>query len=80
MKMKKILTCMALVAFLALASCGSKDCRCYEFVNGRWTGPHTTLTADGTPCSSLNSVSMLCNEMDDPILNPGDIGVDTKKK
>lgn len=78
--MKKTLIALAALCLLGLASCNSKNCRCYEFVNGRWTGPHTTLAADGTRCNTLNTRERLCNEMEDPILNPDDIGVDYKKK
>lgn len=78
--MKKLLLPLAALAMLALASCDGKSCRCYEVVNGRWTGPATTVTAAGTRCSDLNNSYRKCNEMDDPILDPNDIGVDTKKK
>lgn len=71
---------LAAIAALGLTSCGTKDCRCYELVSGRWTGPRTTVTTVGTPCNSLNNRTFLCNEMDEPILDPSGIGVDTKKK
>lgn len=76
--MKKLL--IIAVCALALASCDSKSCRCYEMVGSRWTGPNTTLTAAGTRCSDLNNPTRKCNEMDDPILDPNDIATDTKKK
>lgn len=78
--MKKIILPLAATCLLALASCDGKSCRCYEMVGGRWTGPSTTVTAAGTRCNDLNSAYRKCNEMDDPILDPDDIGVDTKKK
>ena len=78
MKLKLIIF-LALGA-IALSSCGDKSCRCYELVNAHWTGPNTTYVADGTRCSDLNNRTRLCNEMDEPILDPHDIGVDTKKK
>lgn len=78
MKFKLIL--LFALGALALASCDSKSCRCYELVNAHWTGPNTTVTTAGTRCSALNNSYRVCNEMDDPILNPDDIGVDTKKK
>ena len=31
-------------------------------------------------CSELNTSNRMCNEMDDPIIDPDDIGVDYKKK
>lgn len=65
---------------LALASCDTKDCRCYDYQGNRWVGPHTTVTTAGTPCSSLNSPTHYCNEMDDPIINPDDIAIGKKKK
>ena len=78
--MKLKLTLLLALGALALASCDSKSCRCYELVGSRWTGPNTTVTTAGTRCSALNNSYRVCNEMDDPILNPDDIGVDTKKK
>lgn len=78
--MKRRLTLILALGALALASCDSKSCRCYELVNTHWTGPNTTVTAAGTRCSDLNNSYRVCNEMDDPILDPDDIGVDTKKK
>lgn len=78
--MKKLIVALAALMALGFTSCGSKNCRCYEMVGGRWTGPHTTSALAGTACSSLNNPHYLCNEMDEPILDPSDIGVDTKKK
>ena len=76
--MKKIL--IIAICTLALASCDSKSCRCYSKVNSHWTGPSTTVTTAGTRCSDLNNATTKCNEMDDPILDPNDIAVDSKKK
>jgi hypothetical protein len=78
--MKKLLILALGAIALTLSSCDSKSCRCYELVNTQWTGPNTTVTAAGTRCSDLNNHYRVCNEMDDPILDPRDIGVDTKKK
>jgi hypothetical protein len=78
--MKLKLTLLLALGALALASCDTKSCRCYEMVNAHWTGPNTTVAAAGTRCSDLNNYYRVCNEMEDPILNPNDIGVDTKKK
>ena len=78
--MKKLLLSLAALSLLGLASCDSKSCRCYELVGNRWTGPSTTSTMAGTRCNELNTSYRMCNEMDDPILNPDDIGVDNKKK
>lgn len=79
--MKKTLAPLLLVlGVLALTSCDSKDCRCYELSGSHWTGPYTTVTTAGTRCADLNNRTRKCNEMDEPILNPDDIGVDTKKK
>ena len=78
--MKKIFLAIAALSLLGLASCDGKSCRCYDLVGSRWTGPSTTSTLAGTRCSELNTTRRVCNEMDDPILNPDDIGVDTKKK
>ena len=78
--MKLKLTLLLALGALALASCDSKSCRCYELVNAHWTGPSTTVTAAGTRCASLNNSYRVCNEMEDPIIDPSDIGVDTKKK
>ena len=78
--MKKLLILALGTIALTLSSCDSKSCRCYELVNAHWTGPNTSYVAAGTRCSDLNNSYRKCNEMDDPILNPEDIGVDTKKK
>ena len=78
--MKKLLIALAAISLLGLASCGGKNCRCYERVNDRWTGPTTTYASEGTRCNSLNNNYRLCIEMDEPIINPDDIGVDYKKK
>lgn len=75
--MKIRLAILALTA-MAMASCNTKDCRCYELVGNHWTGPQTTLADAGTPCASLNSNTRKCNEMEDPILDPGDIAVGKK--
>ena len=78
--MKLKFTLLLALGALALASCDSKSCRCYELINTQWTGPNTSYVAAGTRCSDLNSRTRLCNEMDEPIIDPHDIGVDTKKK
>ena len=78
--MKKLLILALGTIALTLSSCDSKSCRCYELVNAHWTGPNTSYVAAGTRCSDLNNSYRKCNEMDDPILDPEDIGVDTKKK
>ena len=80
MKLKLKLILILVLGATALASCDGKSCRCYELVGNRWTGPNTTVTAAGTRCNQLNNSYRVCNEMDDPILDPSDIGVDTKKK
>ena len=77
---KVTLLTLAAIAVMVFTSCGTKNCRCYEKVGGRWTGPRTTATMAGTVCSSLNERTLICNEMDDPILNPDDIAVDEKTK
>ena len=78
--MKKLFLAIAALSLLGLASCDGKSCRCYELVGKRWTGPTTTSTVAGTRCSELNTTHRVCNEMDDPIIDPDDIGVDYKKK
>ena len=79
--MKKTLAPLLLVSgILLLASCDTKECRCYELSGTRWTGPSTTMTTAGTRCADLNDRTRKCNEMDEPILNPDDIGVDEKNK
>ncbi len=78
--MKKTIIALVALAALAFTSCGTKDCRCYQLIGGRWTGPRTTVTTSGTPCNTLNDQTLRCDEMDDPILDPSEMGVDTKKK
>ena len=80
MKTKLTITLLLTLGAIALTSCDSKSCRCYELVGSHWTGPNTTVTAAGTRCSALNNNYRVCNEMDDPILDPNDIATDTKKK
>lgn len=85
--MKKSLTLLLLLGTLAMVSCNpavvsysAKECRCYELANSHWTGPHTRITSSANRCSDLNSRTRLCNEMDEPIIDPNDIGVDEKKR
>lgn len=79
--MKKTLLPLVAVALLALLqSCDTKECRCYDFINGSWTGPNASYTSYDNRCADLNTRERLCNEMEDPILDPRDIGVDTKRK
>lgn len=79
--MKKIAILLIIAGVTTLASCTftTKNCRCYEYIGSRWTGPRTTTASAGTPCSSLNTKTYQCNEMDDPILDPNDIAEDFKK-
>lgn len=77
--MKKTLLSLMAVTAILFASCDTKECRCYTLNGSRWTGPSTTYTSAGTPCASLNTSTNQCNEMDDPIIDPGDIAVGKKK-
>lgn len=77
--MKKTVILLSIAGALAVASCNTKSCRCYEFNNGRWTGPFTYSAYQGTPCGNLNSTTTLCNEMEDPVLDPDDIAIGKKK-
>lgn len=70
---------LAVAGVMALASCDTKECRCYNYQNNRWTGPFTYGTAVGTPCRELNNPNRYCNEMDDPIIDPNDIAIGKKK-
>lgn len=82
--MKKIIVLMLVVGALALAACTNatayrtKECRCYDLVRDHWVGPSAKLTYYDSPCSSLNNSRRVCNEYDDPIIDPNDIGVDYK--
>lgn len=76
--MKKILILVLVAGAGLLTSCDTKSCRCYEYVNGRWTGPSTTITLAGTACGDLNSGTTYCNEEDDPIIDPDDIAIGKK--
>jgi len=71
--MKKLAVLILIAGAFAMTSCTTKSCRCYEYTNGRWTGPYTYSTYAGNSCGSLNTPTTLCNEMDDPILDPDDI-------
>ncbi len=77
--MKKIAILLLVAGAFAMTSCDTKSCRCYEYNNVRWTGPFTYSTYSGNPCESLNTSTTVCNEMDDPILDPDDIAVGKKK-
>lgn len=77
--MKKFGILMAAIGLLSLCSCNVKECRCYHFDGNRWNGPNASYTSPDTKCSSLNNNSTLCNEMDDPILNPDDIAIGKKR-
>jgi len=82
MKHSKLLFAAAAAALL-LSSCdmvlNTKNCRCYELTDGRWTGPTTEVASPSRQCSSFNTASLLCNEMDEPILDPSEIAVGKKK-
>lgn len=77
--MKKYAFLAAAATTLLLSSCNVKECRCYQFSNGKWTGPNASYTSPGTACNSLNNNTTQCNEMDDPIIDPNDIAVGKKK-
>ena len=57
MKQKRILAALVLLGAVALASCDSKVCYCYD-------GPHETTqyTNSDTPCSSLGRGGVGCVE------------------
>ncbi len=78
--MKKMSFLLIVAGIMMLASCtfATKNCRCYEYLGSRWTGPHIATTAEGTPCNRLNSTTYQCNEMLDPIIDPNDIAEDFK--
>lgn len=77
--MKKSIITIAILGALSLASCGTKECRCYEQINSQWTGPYTTYASSSTRCAELNTRTLYCNEMNDPIIDPRDIAQDGKK-
>ena len=67
---KTVFSILAVAGILALASCDTKECRCYE-VSGNRVIKVTTSTMAGTPCSDLNTPrTRKCDEMSDPELNP----------
>ena len=77
--MKKIVfSIIAIAGMLALASCDTKECRCYEYNGSRWVKKYTS-TFTGTRCSDLNTSTYQCDEMSDPEIDPNSIGEDTKK-
>jgi len=69
-----------LILLTGVQSCSVKQCRCYNKTNGTWTGPVTTAVLDNTDCKSYNTDTRICNEYDDPIVDPGSIATDSKKK
>ena len=76
--MKKATLLLAAAGLFTLASCDTKECRCYEYNGTRWIRANTTTLA-GTRCSDLNTSTYQCDEMTDPVIDPNDIGGDTKK-
>lgn len=77
--MKKVTLLLMLAGILALSSCNMKECRCYQYQDGRWYGPNAAYTSPDTKCAALNNSTTFCNEMDDPIINPDDIAIGKKK-
>jgi len=76
--MKKATLLLAAAGLFVLASCDTKECRCYEYNGTRWVKKYTS-TFTGTRCSELNTNTYVCDEMTDPEIDPNDIGGDTKK-
>ena len=76
--MKKTIPALAAIAMLTLASCDTKECRCYEYTGTRWVRT-TTSTLAGTACNSLNTDTYKCDEMSDPVIDPNDIASKKKK-
>lgn len=76
--MKKIILILAVVGSVALASCDTKQCRCYEYNGTRWVRTDTYILADRA-CRTMNTNTYQCDEMSDPVIDPNDIGEDYKK-
>lgn len=82
--MKKTTLLLIAAGVLSLTSCinstsyRTKECRCYDLVGSHWNGPSSRMTYYDSPCASLNNSRRVCNEYDDPIIDPNDIGVDFK--
>ena len=65
---------------LAMASCDTKECRCYETSGSRVIKVYTSTLA-GSPCSDLNiPSSRRCDEMSDPDLDPNSMNPSEWKK
>ena len=77
--MKKVILTLAALGLLTLSSCDTKECRCYEYNGTRWIRSNTSTFASSR-CSDLNTSTYKCDEMTDPVIDPNDIGEDTKKK
>lgn len=77
--MKKVTLTLSAMALLTLASCDTKQCRCYEYNGVRWVKEYTSTIA-GVSCQDLNTSTYQCDEITDPEIDPSDIGEDTKKK
>ena len=76
---KTSLLIIAVAGLMALASCDTKECRCYEYNGSRWIRTSTSTFASSR-CSDLNTSTYQCDEISDPVIDPSDIGEDTKKK
>lgn len=76
--MKKVLLGIAgLMAIVALSSCDSKLCYCYERTSLGVQEVESYTNTD-TPCSALSNYSRTCVERQER-MNPGDIAWATNK-
>lgn len=76
---KTLLSIIAVAGMLALSSCDTKQCRCYEYNGRHWVRNDTYILTD-RECRTQNTNTYKCDEMSDPVIDPNDIAEDGKKK
>jgi len=82
---KPAIQAIALAALLPLfASCDTKSCRCYVYDGLHDPYKQIEYVQEGTPCSSLDynrgAQYRTCVEINEPDIDPGDIGQEYKKR
>lgn|GEM_PF-1103674 len=81
MKTKKYYL-VALLAFVALASCDTKTCKCYVYNGNNTPYIEQEYISEGSPCSSLDYQQgtryRTCIEYTERDIDPNDIGQEYK--
>ena len=71
------------IIVLALVSCDTKACKCYNYNGASQPYMDTEYVSDGTSCSALDRSSghtyRVCLEYNEQEIDPGQIGQEYKK-